>query len=735
RAGAAANSPAQQVTYRMTRARFAEPPERVRLYQEVLANDDLRAVPYAADDQGTAQAEAVAENAIREIIGSAGRDVYAPFDAQANEAMARAGKDPDALRSVARSFPNAKAAPEAMVAAAEAYEAAGNSRRATQMLNEAYRRYRAAIDPSVIIEAQVRNYLKLPDGVGTAIGRLAQAPKGAKLRKALTMPDGSTVQDVSFAEVAQALHRYSATAASERLPDFFLPDPAKRDENGKRIKPLRPELPDTVIPDVDMLIVPRREFARHDHVITWTANKGLAIYPVGQTNPIGSHVAFTDTPRGAAWVDADRVLVWSGARATLLSGKTGAALWESTLKDLGVVEVAAAGETVVDALPPGANDAEAMIIERRAMALRLRAQQGRIVGNVVIGGAVNAAPDPVQPQQQQGPGEQIDQVRLAGERAILTTTTGRVVGLDLTTGKAAWQTRFAEGPLMQLLANDDFTVARFVDATAAQIAVLDTFTGQPVGARRVFPTENARQPVNMALSPDGTLVWTTPGQLFGKYLFEPGKEPNFQVPEQPDNNPRYLNATLPEQLVIANGQILAVTDNGQYVRVHALEDGKPTADSKPLFTGTQTPGVYLRQLGSRLYVINLKGAVSYNLDRSADKWGLPPINVQPTPAIREALIGQDYIVLVDQLSGGAPNPNPAAPAAAGGRQGYRLLAHSRAQIKREGEELVESGRLDYDPTITSPVGISSEWQGVNGGFYYRTLDRTVHFLRGARSNP
>ena len=39
RAGAAAHSPAQQVNYRMTRAQFADPPERVRLYQEVLADE------------------------------------------------------------------------------------------------------------------------------------------------------------------------------------------------------------------------------------------------------------------------------------------------------------------------------------------------------------------------------------------------------------------------------------------------------------------------------------------------------------------------------------------------------------------------------------------------------------------------------------------------------------------------------------------------------------------------
>jgi hypothetical protein len=123
--------------------------------------------------------------------------------------------------------------------------------------------------------------------------------------------------------------------------------------------------------------------------------------------------------------------------------------------------------------------------------------------------------------------------------------------------------------------------------------------------------------------------------------------------------------------------------------------------------------------------------VSYNLDRVEDSWGISRLPMDPPPAVRDALIGQDYIVLLDQLSGQNPNAGGGGRAAAP-RQGYRLLAYRRALTQREGVGMVETGLLDYDPMITSNVGISSEWQGVNGGFYYRTLDRTVHFLRGAR---
>jgi hypothetical protein len=230
----------------------------------------------------------------------------------------------------------------------------------------------------------------------------------------------------------------------------------------------------------------------------------------------------------------------------------------------------------------------------------------------------------------------------------------------------------------------------------------------------------------MALSPDGTLVYTLPSQMCGKNLFEPGKELNFQVPDPLDGNPRFSGANLPDQLIVASGRILAVCDNGMYVRIYSLENGKELNGGKPLQTGvTNNWAVFLRPVGSRLYIVNPRSVASYNLDRVEDTWGIPRLTMQNEPAVRDAMIGQDYIVLLDQVS--AQNGNAPGP-----RQGYRLLAYSRGQTQRKGVGLVESGLLDYIEVVTSPVGISSEWEGVNGGFYYRTLDRAVHFLRGAR---
>jgi outer membrane protein assembly factor BamB len=454
------------------------------------------------------------------------------------------------------------------------------------------------------------------------------------------------------------------------------------------------------------------------------ANKGLSLYAVGETRPLGSAVAFTDTPKGAAWID-DKVLVWGPTRAVCLAGQNGAMLWEVTLKSFGAIDIASPGEVAVDTTPQNIGDAEQAMIERRLINQRLRAQRGVFVGNVVgvNGMAVQGQPQVVQPNA----GEQFDLVRPTGDRAVFSTSTGRLVGLDLSNGKAAWQTRLVDGPLLQLLASDDFTVARFADASGVQIAALDTFTGQTVGPRRVFTLDGSRQPINMALSPDGTLVYTLTSQMCGKNLFEPGKELNFQMPDPPDGQPRFAGANLPDQLIVASGRILAVCDNGMYVRAYSLENGKELNDGKPLQTGVANNwAVFLRPVGSRLYIVNPRSVASYNLDRVEDTWGIPRIDVQPPPAVRDAMVGQDYIVLLDQISG--QNANGPGP-----RQGYRLLAHRRTLAQQAGGGTIESGLLDYDPVITSPAGISTEWQGVNGGFYYRTLDRAVHFLRGARA--
>src|SRR4051812_26026459 len=169
RAAAAASTPAQQVAWRLSRARFSTKQQdfnaEVRYYQEILADAEYRTVNVPGDDgNGTQLAGTVAEAAINSRLRSTPA-AYKPFEDAATAAMQAAKKASvaAALLNVARTYPNARAPPAAMLAAAEAYEAGAKYRAAGQVLSQLYLKYRESGDRARILEAQARNYLRLPN--------------------------------------------------------------------------------------------------------------------------------------------------------------------------------------------------------------------------------------------------------------------------------------------------------------------------------------------------------------------------------------------------------------------------------------------------------------------------------------------------------------------------------------------------------------------------------------------
>ena len=60
--------------------------------------------------------------------------------------------------------------------------------------------------------------------------------------------------------------------------------------------------------------------------------------------------------------------------------------------------------------------------------------------------------------------ERVLHVRPLTDRVIVSTTTGRILALNLENGRVIWQTRLASGrQIQQTLATDDFTAARLMD--------------------------------------------------------------------------------------------------------------------------------------------------------------------------------------------------------------------------------------------------------------------------------
>src|SRR5690606_2686861 len=172
RAAVAAASPSHQVHYRLSRSRLADRqgdlPMVVQLYQELLLDPALREVTLNdARSGGATQAAVVAEREIGQVIRQSGRALYQPYEQAARDAFeqARAGEQADALLDIARRYPNATVAPEALLAAAQSYEQANDHRRATQTLRQITFKYGESFDRVRVIESMVRNYLAMPGSV------------------------------------------------------------------------------------------------------------------------------------------------------------------------------------------------------------------------------------------------------------------------------------------------------------------------------------------------------------------------------------------------------------------------------------------------------------------------------------------------------------------------------------------------------------------------------------------
>jgi len=275
--------------------------------------------------------------------------------------------------------------------------------------------------------------------------------------------------------------------------------------------------------------------------------------------------------------------------------------------------------------------------------------------------------------------------------------------------------------LEQLLATDDFVAVRQADDLGAQVVALEAVTGQIVYRKTFTPNTGEQPALNMALAPDGTLVWTIPDRVCGKDLYDPSRNLKFGKFPLMDNAQLFNGAVAEEQLIVADGRILAVSDAAQYLRVLSLDNGREGgAVRSPL--ATQAPqnnwNVFLRVVGPRLYVVNAKNALGYNLNNLDDSW--PGWTDTKWGVMRESFFGRDHIVLLSQLIDPTAPPAPSAAR-------HRLIAYSRAIDPKTGKEL---GQLDVSEPITHPAGID-QWQGVESGFYYHSLDRKLHYLRGS----
>lgn len=748
RAEMAAATSVQNVNYRLTRARVMKgklPIEtELKLYQQILADASMRNVSVGiAQGTSTRPAGIVAERAIAELLARSGRTIYEPYETLATQKLAAAESDEDPAQflAVATEFPNARVAPRALQKAAEAFEAAGDPRFAAQVLRQLLFKYPESPDRARSIESLARNYLALPNRLDVAIARLAQGARlsDARLTRPLKLPDGQVLENATFTDAVRALRKYNDRITVGLLPDIRLPVVTGTTRRGnQQPRSFLPPPPDSIITGVSALVPPIAEFVRHDRVVVFAEDGGICAYEVGRSKPLFQSDALKRAPRKLAW-SGDALVVWNESELAYLASDTGRTIWRSDLSALPGIEVVPAppgeAEPSEDELPADDNDPRAdavRILELEARQLQRREAQAAIVRQRRMQRGLPPAQAAIPAAAVVGP-EQITHLRPFSDRIVFSTSTGRVVALDSSDGKLLWQVRPSDRGPTHCLASDDFVALRLSDDAMlrVEIVVLDALSGQFL-SRRTFTNADGsgNVPINMALAPDGTLVWIMPDRVCGKDLFEPGDRLTFEENVRREGNPTlFIGAIATDHLQIADGRIYVVSDNGIYVRVFSLETGKALQSENTdikLATGA-TPNTWnttLCALGRKLYVVGPKQMYSHDLENLS-------YNQNTVLASRTALRPRDVIVtrshVVVLSEPAAPGGRPRRP----GTPTLQLQAVSRAPVDDAGRE---SGLLDQQFNLSDPSTIVA-WQPVEGGLYYLGGDQRLHFLMGAREEP
>jgi hypothetical protein len=692
------------------------------------------------------------------------------------------------LVMVTQIYPNSQAAVVAMLDAADAYESAGNPREAASLMRQFCSQYPDNPQRARALETLARAYLEMPnrsDSLNVAIGRLEQGaklPEQPKLSQPLKLPDGTQIQDVTFGQAADALRKFQAQIASKELPDPRIPT-AQGGKGHKRAQVL-PEDPSAALTDVSDLVLPLHEWARHDRIVTFSASKGLAVYAVGSNHPVFACSAVTESPKNVAWVGGN-LLVWCPSQLFLIRGENtattlpsmgvgnpGEVIWDSPLHTLPAAQFASVGtgEDAGDAAGQDATGGEDVAIIRGPQQIngggviilpngrRIFAPNGGVIigrgGQLIIRGGMPPGliaglaqrglinpPNAVANQNAANAIEQIDRVVPTGDRLVFSTTggdsAGRVVSLSLADGRVQWQTSLEDHQIEQLAANDDFVVIRAADDSDVRLVAFDALTGQPVWRPHPFGRENndAEVPINFCLAEDGSLVYLMSDRICCKDLFDPDPKLRFDQPVSHNTPPNvngqadtFSGATSPDQLVISDGRVLAVSDNGTFVRAYTLADGKPYVrgkDAEPLLNTevTNSPwNVHLRVVGSRLYTFGPDKLLHYGLDDVDDFWRqLVDPGSDTTLAIRDVILTkQDALGVLE----------PASAPQAGAAVTYPPILRLRAYSRELGPTGKETGWLkNFDRVINEASGIT-QMQVVDGGIYYATGDHQVHFLKG-----
>ncbi len=715
RAAAAADSPLQNAKYRLARAQFDHANHdytaELDLCQQVLSDPGMRSA-MVSDEQDGATA---AETAIGVVI-ALNASVYEPIEQRATEALAtaRQANDADQLLAVATVYPNSKAASDARQDAVHRFEADNQPDKAIAVLRRMYLGSTSSGERVDILVNIANDFLAMPDGVGPAVDRLCRASKIApstKITQKLHLPDGNTLSDISFTDAIAKLRLVQAEQDNAKLPDFHITIPT----DAHQLDPFALSTPADRIENVFAIVHPLRDFARADQILTW-GPAGLSIYPAGGTTAVGTIAEIAKAPVACAW-SRDHWLVWTSSDLYKISPDA-KLIWDFPLVHMPVLMVSTGGDSVQDVSGESASD-DGLVANGGNVQI-INGQVFRLRGNVNFRVMRNGVP--VQPPIAPPPvavragEEEIADVKPAADRILITTTTGRLIGLETRSGQIVWQTRPVDHTADALMANPHFTAVRLDDSAGSQIAVYDTQTGRVVGRIRFGAEGSATQLVNAALSEEGTLAMTLFNQLMIKDLYDKWSLPAVTLGAQSNRDiAPYTGMTQSDQLLIHGGRIACLYDAGAFARAWDLATAHDPTDPKS--TGPNNGFVSMRMIGPRLYIQTGRELRQYNLADATDHYVATTGESDFPPRLHQVMLGRDFSLTIN-------DPVDRGPA---GQPFVKLAAYERAPIT----QAKEFGEALYLTTIRDQAGIM-DWIGNEGGVAYLTKDNVLHLRRGTR---
>lgn len=720
----AANTPQQQVRYRLAHASFLatlsdSASEVVALYQEILANAQWRSVVISRDD-GDTLASVEAEKALTELVKKR-PELYASYEQEARSKLDLSLKEPSTLPEVfidlAEQYPLSTVAVPALQQASERFASTQRYGLSILSLRKVLKYVEDTPTRLQTLQVMAQRYLQMSGQTELAILRLEQALRidpSAKLSFPLWLNDHERIEPMPLIDAIGVLKAYHAKYQASLLPRLDLPD-----GNTHPDKP--PLLPVEEYNGVASLVTQQNKFSRPDRVVGYTPSGTVLQFPAGSIQPMSSGIKVNATPLGCGFYD-DLLVIVTPTGVYAADGEK--VRWSFSIHDLSMTRTL---DRETSTVPDVRNE--------EANTDGIASPQVLVNGRAVIANRILRIPPGNGDSPDNPESESITHFRLLSDRVILRTSTGRIVCVDVSSGVVQWQIRSLEEPVIRhFTATDDFIVISSWDVGSySEVRVIDTLNGMNILSLTFDPQQGGQQLMNLALSPDGVLVTTTLNELTAHNLHDPDHGSwkrelgNLRSGQAP-----FINMTASDYLQIVEGKIIALTVVGnrpQVVRIFDLYTGESRQMVDPR-TRRKTdqvfnvehvgiinafpPVIMLKNDGGYLYVIGNQSFKAYQME---GKGSWAPEGLLQRGTVADLILAQDYAVLVQ---------TPVNPQTTQTVPSFQLSAYSRKIVGR-GEE---SGLLTHRATIKDPSQILvGQWQISNGSVYYISANRKLKMLR------